>query len=105
MGRPSNQVIRLLAATYRWYRDADDSLPEWSRKAAEIHNIKPRDWAYSRDELRLWWHTIEQKNGKRREFVVKTLGTIKRMWWLTALFTRARKGSIEALQWAICRSG
>jgi len=30
---------------------------------------------------------------------VSTLGTIKRMWWMTALFTGARKGSIEALRW------
>ena len=97
----SNQTVRLLAAVYRWCRDADDSLPEWSRKAAEIHNIKPRDWAYSPDELCAWWHVIEEKKkGERRELGVKTLGPIKRMWWLTALFTGARKGSIEALRWA-----
>ena len=48
----SNQVVRLLAAVYRWCRDVDETLPEWSRKAAEIHNIKPRQWAYSPDELR-----------------------------------------------------
>jgi integrase len=97
----SNQVVRLLAAVYRWCRDADDSLPEWSRKAAEIHNIKPRDWAYSPDDLRAWWHAIEEKKkGERRELGVKTLGTIKRIWWLTALFTGARKGSIESLKWA-----
>lgn len=64
----SNQCVRLLAATYRWCREADDSLPEWSRKVAEIHNIKPRDWAYSPDELRAWWHAIEEKKkGERRE--------------------------------------
>jgi integrase len=30
---------------------------------------------------------------------VSTLSTLKRVWWLTALFTGARKGSIEAMRW------
>ena len=96
----SNQIVRLLAAVYRWCRDADDSLPEWSRKAAEIHTLKPRDWAYSPEELRAWWYSRKEKGGKVEQQGVKTLGTTKRMWWLTALFTGARKGSIEALRWA-----
>ncbi len=94
----SNQCVRLVAAVYRWCRDADESLPEWPKKAAEIHEIKSRDWAYSPDELRAWWHV--EKTGKGSERGVKTLGPVKRMWWLTALFTGARKGSIEALKWA-----
>ena len=93
----SNQCIRLLAAVYRWCRDADETLPEFPRKAAEIHTIKPRDWAYSPDELRAWWRV--EKNGEGRDKGVSTLAPIKRMWWLTALFTGARKGSIEALRW------
>lgn len=97
----SNQVIRLLSAVYRWCRKADINLPESPMVVAEIHNIKPRDWAYSPDELSAWWHAIEEtKDGKRIERGVKTLGTIKRIWWLTALFTGARKGSIESLKWA-----
>jgi integrase len=94
----SNQCIRLVAAVYRWCRDADESLPEWPKKAAEIHEIKSRDWAYSPAELRAWWHV--EKKGEDGEKGVKTLGPVKRMWWLTALFTGARKGSIEALGWA-----
>jgi integrase len=94
----SNQCVRLLAAVYRWCRETDETLPEWSRKAAEIHNIKARDWAYSPDELRAWWHSTGKKDEKARG--VKTLGTMKRTWWLTALLTGARKGSIEALKWA-----
>jgi integrase len=31
---------------------------------------------------------------------VKTLAPIKRHWWLTALFTGARKAAIEELKWA-----
>ena len=30
---------------------------------------------------------------------VSTLSPIKRMWWITALLTGARAGSIEALRW------
>jgi integrase len=89
----SNQVIRLLAAVYRWHQDTNQDLPDWPRKAAAIHKIKSRQWAYTPAELRAWWSS----EGKRG---VKTLSAIKRMWWLTALFTGARKGSIEALQWS-----
>lgn len=97
----SNQCVRLLAAVYRWARDADETLPEWPRKAAEIHTIKARDWAYTPDELRAWWSaTRREKDDKVTAIGVKTLGPIKRMWWLAALFTGARKGSIEALKWA-----
>ena len=92
----SNQCVRLVSAVYRWCRDADESFcPEWPTKAAEIHEIKPRDWAYSPDELRAWWHV--EKTSVAGEKGVKTLGAVKRMWWLTALFTGARKGSIEEL--------
>lgn len=95
----SNQCVRLLAAVYRWCREADEKLPEWSKKAAEIHNIKPRDWAYAPDELRAWWHAVVKKGGKTIAKGVSTLGPVKKAWWLTALFTGARKGSIEALKW------
>jgi len=97
-----NQVMRLLSAVYRWHRDRiQHDLPEWPRKVAEIHDIPARDWAYSEDELKAWWHTTENtKAGETIEKGVRTLGAIKRMWWLTALFTGARKGSIEALKWA-----
>ncbi len=93
----SNQCVRMAAAVYRWHRETNEALPEWAKKAAEIHNLKPRDWALSPDELRAWWHV--ERTGDVRETGVSTLGTAKRMWWLTALFTGARKGSIEALRW------
>ena len=58
---------------------------------------------YTPAELESWWFAIEErKAGDKIERIkrgVKTLGTIKRMWWLTALLTGARKGSIEALKW------
>ena len=95
----SNQVMRLIAAVYRWHQETKPDLPEWPRKVAAIHKIEARDWAYSPDELRAWWsHPGKKKDEKPGG--VKTLGAIKRMWWLTALFTGARKGSIESLKWS-----
>jgi integrase len=95
----SNQCVRLLSAVYRWHAEVDETLPPWPRKAAEIHTITPRAWAYSDNELQAWWYSREEKDGTVIELGVKTLGPVKRMWWLTALFTGARKGSVEALRW------
>jgi integrase len=96
-----NQVMRLLSAVYRWQRDrVERELPDWPRKVAEIHSIPARDWAYSDLELKKWWHGVEmRKDGKLIDKGVSALSPIKRMWWLTALLTGARKGSIEALRW------
>ena len=105
----SNQVIRLLSAVYRWHRKVDTDLPESPMVVAEIHKIPAREWAYSPDELRGWWSALKKdKDGKvvKKEdgsvvkLGVSTLGPIKKMWWITALLTGARKGSIEALKWA-----
>jgi integrase len=97
-----NQVVRLLAAVYRWHRDRINAdLPEWPRKVAEIHDIPARDWAYGDAELKAWWRAaVKAKDGTAIQKGVSTLGPIKRMWWLTALFVGARKGSIEALKWS-----
>jgi len=103
----SNQVVRLIAAVYRWQRKINLDLPESPTVVAEIHKIKARDWAYSDGELRAWWSAaktdengkVVKKDGNTIMQGVSTLGAIKRMWWLTALFTGARKGSIEALKW------
>lgn len=98
----ANQVIRLLSAVYRWRREEDPLLPEPPTTAVKVHGIKPRDWAYSPEELRAWWHDVKEDPDRKKliELGVKTLGPMKRMWWLTALLTGARKGSIEALRWA-----
>lgn len=96
----SNQVVRLLSAVYNWHRKENTDLPESPFIVAEIHHIPARDWAYSADELRAWWRAEEkQPGGKIVQKGVSTVGAIKRMWWLTALFTGARKGSIESLKW------
>ena len=73
----SNQVIRLLAAVYRWHQDTNQDLADWPRKAAAIHKIKSRQWAYTPDELRAWWYqTRKEKDGAVTELGVKTLGPI-----------------------------
>lgn len=96
----ANQLVRLVSAVYNWQRGIDRSLPESPTSAVALDKIKARDWAYSTDELRAWWHhVIEGKDGKKKERGVKTLGSIKRVWWLTALFTGARPRSIENLRW------
>jgi len=96
----SNQVVRLLSAVYRWCRKVDVNLPESPMVVAEIHRIPARDSAYSADKLREWWHHVVEFEGKSVEKGVATLGPIKRTWWLVALLTGARAGSIEALRWS-----
>jgi integrase len=97
----SNGVIRLVSAVYRWQRRVDPTLPEPPTTAVQVEAIPARDWAYSPDELKAWWSaTKKEKTGEVVKLGVSTLGPIKRMWWITALFTGARKGSIEALKWS-----
>jgi integrase len=95
----SNQVIRLLSAVYRWCRKVDVNLPESPMVVAEIHRIKPRDSAYSAEELRRWWNHTVEVDGKTVHKGVSTLSVLKRTWWLVALLSGARRGSIEALRW------
>jgi integrase len=95
----SNQVVRLLSAVYRWARKQDISLPEAPTTAVEVVRISARNWALSAEELRAWWYCAPEVKGKVVERGVRTLSPIKRMWWLMALLTGARAGSIEALRW------
>jgi integrase len=98
----ANQVVRLIRAVYNWQRDgADETLPEFPRKAVPLDSLAARDWAYDDEQLQTWWHAIEEtKDGNRIERGVKTLGPIKRAYWLTSLFTGARPRSVENLKWA-----
>jgi integrase len=96
----ANQTAQLLSAVYRWCRKVQTDLPESPMVVVEKHRIKPRDWAYSADDLKSWWFSQVEEKDKVIRKGVSTLTPIKRAWWLTALFTGARKGSIEALKWA-----
>jgi integrase len=96
----SNQVIRLVSAVYNWQRKIDKMLPESPTIAVEVEPIPARSWGYSDEKLRAWWSaTRDEKDGTVTELGVKTLHPIKRHWWLTALFTGARKAAIEELKW------
>jgi integrase len=95
-----NQVVRLVSAVYNWQRKIDPTLPESPTIAVEVESIPARNWGYSDEQLRAWWYvTRKEKDGTVTRMGVKTLGPIKRHWWLTALFTGARKGAIEELKW------
>lgn len=80
-------LIRTYRAIHNWHRKVLPDLPESPTTACETPRVKARDWAMSDDELRAWW--------KR----VRTLPAVKRVWYLTALFTGARAGSVTALRW------
>jgi integrase len=95
----SNQVVRLLSSVYRWARKQDTSLPEPPTTAVQVQRIPARNWALSAEELKSWWFCESDVKGKTVKHGVSTLGPIKRMWWITALLTGARAGSIEALRW------
>jgi integrase len=95
-----NQVMQILSAVYRWQRKADPTLPEPPTVAVEQHRIPPRDWAMSPEELQAWWEFREKKGKTAPVKGVNTLSAVKKAWWLTALFTGARKASIEALKWS-----
>jgi|CZKS01.1.fsa_nt_gi integrase len=97
----ANQVRRLLSTIYNYHRDGsnDDTLPAFPKKAVPLFSIPARDWAFDDDQLRVWWHTtVETKDGKVEQGV-KTLSLVKRLYWLTSLFTGARPRSIENLKW------
>jgi len=95
----ANQVTRLISAVYRWHRKVDQNLPECPTTAIEVHHIEARDGAYSTEALKAWWYKVVETDGKNITSGVKTLGPLKRAWWLTALLTGARSGSVEALKW------
>ena len=96
----ANQVVRLISSVYNWQRKIDPSLPESPTTAVDLDEIKPRDWAYSSQELRAWWHITKEVDGRRTEFGVSTLSPVKRAYWLASLFTGARPRSLEHLKWA-----
>lgn len=82
------QVIRMLSAVYRHARRVDAELPETPTIAVNLPVLKSRDWAMSGEPLVVWWKAVD------------ALKPVKKMWWITALLTGARRASIEALKWA-----
>lgn len=80
-------LIRTYRAIHNWHRKVLPELPESPTVACETPRVKARDWAMSDDELRAWWARVRE------------LPAAKRVWYLTALFTGARAGSVTALKW------
>jgi integrase len=84
----ANSAMKLLGAVYTWSRKEDPKLPESPMTAIKLDQLKPRDWAYTPEQLREWYAGVQKLN------------PVKRTWWLTILFTGARRGSVEPLKWA-----
>ena len=80
-------TLRTIRAIYNWHRKVLPDLPESPTTACDTPRVKPRDWALSDEELRQWWAAVQR------------LKPVKRVWWLTALMTGARAGSISNLKW------
>lgn len=80
-------LIRTYRAIHNWHRKVLPDLPESPTVACETPRVKARDWALSDDELRQWWARVRE------------LPAMKRTWYLTALMTGARAGSVTALKW------
>lgn len=97
----ASQVIRMFSAVYRYARKVDSDLPESPTVAVSLPATKSREWALTPDQLKAWWSSVEADDeGKETARGVKSLGPIKRAWWLTTLLTGARRGSVEAMRWA-----
>lgn len=80
-------LIRVYRAIHNWHRKVLPELPESPTVACETPRVRARDWALSDDELCAWWACVRE------------LPAVKRVWYLTALMTGARAGSVTALRW------
>ena len=80
-------LIRIYRAIHNWHRKVLPDLPESPTIACETPRVKARDWALSDEELRQWWARV------------RALPAVKRTWYLTALMTGARAGSVTMLKW------
>jgi len=81
-------LMRTYRAIHNWHRKVLTDLPESPTVACETPRVRSRDWALSDDELRRWWARVRE------------LSPVKRAWYLTALMTGARAGSVAALKWS-----
>jgi integrase len=83
----SNRAMRLISAVYNRARRTDSTLPlEPPTKAIDLYRIEPRNWALSDEELKAWAANVAK------------LTPLKRMFWIMALLTGARQGSIRTIE-------
>jgi len=80
-------TLRVYRAVHNWARKIHPDLGESPTTACATPRVKARDWALSDDELRRMGEAMQR------------LSPVKRAWWLTALLTGARAGSITNLTW------
>jgi integrase len=83
----ANQAIGIISFTYNFARKTDTTLPESPTTAVELDRIERRNAAYSPEELHAWGQAVSKLN------------PLKKMWWMVALFTGARQGSICQIAW------
>jgi len=83
-----NSVMTLFRAIYTDTRALHPELPEIPPGVIKLDAIKSRNIALTADGLREWYA------------IVRELPTMKRVWWLTVLFSGGRRGSVEPLKWS-----
>ena len=81
-------VLRIYRAIHNWHRKVLPDLPESPTVACDAPRVKPRDWALADEDLRRMGEAMQR------------LSPVKRAWWMTALLTGARAGSVTSLKWA-----
>jgi len=80
-------VMRTYRAVHNWARKIHPDLGESPTTACATPRVKPRDWALSDEELRRMGEAMQR------------LSAVKCAWWLVALLTGARAGSVTSLRW------
>ena len=80
-------VMRTYRAVHNWARKIHPDLAESPTPACATPRVKARDWALSDDELRRMGEAMQR------------LSPVKRAWWMVALLTGARAGSVTSLKW------
>jgi integrase len=82
----ANQALAIISFTWNLARKTDASLPESPTSAVTLDKIARRNAAYSPEDLRAWAEAVS------------ALNPVKKMFYLVALFTGARQGSICQLR-------
>jgi integrase len=80
-------TLRVYRAVHNWARKIHPDLAESPTTACATPRVRPRDWALTDEEL---WRMGE---------AMRRLTPVKRVWWLAALMTGARAGSVSSLTW------
>ena len=80
-------ALRTYRAVHNWARKIHPDLAESPTTACVTPRVKARDWGLSDEDLRRMGEAMQR------------LSPVKRAWWMTALLTGARAGSVTNLKW------